>query len=252
MSRSEFQQRLDALSAQLLASKNCYVVSGAGVSVASGIPDFRSDSGLWSRFPPREYGCIDAFVSDPDKVWEMFRVVGERLAQSKPNPAHEVLARLERRGFVKGVVTQNIDGLHQAAGSRKVLDIHGNARILHCLGCGNEYSMWRRARSIRQGKTPRCRCGNALKPKVVLFGEHLSCGLIDQARAWMREADLLLVIGTSAEVAPASDLPVLARAHGAKIYEFNLVETGLSERLGGICIQGPAEQSLIELERMLG
>lgn len=242
---------LKALAQDIKQAGDCYVLTGAGVSVASGIPDFRSDSGLWSRFPPRDYGSIDAFVCNPDKVWEMFRVVGERLAQAKPNSAHQVLARLERRGLIQGLVTQNIDGLHQAAGSRQVLDIHGNATRLHCLGCGNEYSMWRRARSIRQGQTPRCRCGNALKPKVVLFGEQLSLGIVDQARGWMRAADVLLLIGTSAEVAPASELPILARAHGAQIYEFNLVPTGLSERLQGHFIQGPAELRLLELEEIL-
>lgn len=241
-----------AVAAQWIAeAEHCFALTGAGVSVGSGIPDFRSDSGLWQRFPPQHYGTVDAFVSDPDRVWEMFRVVGETLANATPNAGHRVLARWERSKRLKGVVTQNIDGLHQAAGSRQVLDFHGNATRLHCLGCGAQYSMWRRAKAISNAQTPRCRCGNALKPMVILFGERLSCGIVEQAREWMRQADLLLVIGTSAEVAPASELPVLARGHGAKVIEFNLTPTSIGERVASLFVPGPAEETLAAIDALL-
>ncbi|MFH1810374.1 MAG: NAD-dependent deacylase [Pseudomonadota bacterium] len=231
--------------AELLGrTQRAYALTGAGISAASGIPDFRGASGLWQRFPPAEFSTIDAFVSDPDKVWRMLREVGAICQAATPNAGHRALVALQKRRLLRGVITQNIDGLHQAAGSRSVVEYHGSSRRLHCLGCGAEFALWRRARAIARGQTPRCSCGNALKPTVVLFGEMLPPQALRQAEQWMEDAEVLLVVGTSANVAPASELPLLAKAAGALVIEFNLEATALTEVVTDIFVQGPSEQSL--------
>jgi NAD-dependent deacetylase len=234
--------------------ERCYALTGAGISSASGIPDFRSAGGLWQRYPPAEYATVDAFVSNPGKVWHMLREVGAMCAAAEPNPGHRALARLQKLRRMRGVITQNIDGLHQAAGSRPVVEFHGSARRLHCLGCGAEYALWRRARVIARGDTPRCACGNALKPTVVLFGALLPAAAVQRAQAWMADAQVLMVIGTSANVAPASELPLLAKAAGALVVEFNVEPSAITDIVTDVMVPGPCEHTLPlvvqELERL--
>jgi NAD-dependent deacetylase len=172
----------------------------------------------------------------------MFRAVGRLVVEATPNPAHVALAALERMGLLRAIVTQNIDGLHQLAGSRRVIEYHGGIGRLHCLGCGSTYPA-RRAERI-PGRAPRCRCGNALKPTIVLFGEQLPVDAVDQALALAQESDLLLAIGTSATVAPASELPLIARRSGARVIEFNLTATELTPQGTELLVEGPAEQTL--------
>ncbi len=200
-------------------------LTGAGISVESGIPDFRSPGGVWTVFDPDEYGTIDAFLRDPAKAWRLYRALGQELADKEPNAAHRALARLEEAGRLEGVVTQNIDGLHQAAGSRSVIEIHGNHQHLECISC--RWTGPLAPEHLEGEEVPTCpRCGRPLKPDIVLFGEDVR-EMREIARL-MARCDLLMVIGTSAQVHPAAGLPADVQAHGGLIYEFNLEPTDLT------------------------
>jgi NAD-dependent deacetylase len=201
-------------------------LTGAGISVESGIPDFRSPGGLWSVFDPKEYATLATFRNHPEKAWRLYRALGRTLEGKRPNPAHEALAALEAEGLLRLVVTQNVDGLHQAAGSRRVLEIHGDHQHLQCLACGH----LEEATEVHfaSGNVPGCpRCGHLLKPNVVLFEEPVR-GL-EEIEAAMRRCDLLLVVGTSGLVWPAAGLPGMVKRRGGRVIEFNLGTTDLSE-----------------------
>jgi len=213
-------------------------LTGAGVSVESGIPDFRSPGGLWTVFPPEEYGTLSAFLEEPQKAWRLYRALGATILGKRPNPAHEALARLEAAGRLSLLVTQNVDGLHQAAGSRRVVEIHGDHRRLQCLACGRLEPL---EESLIAGSgVPRCGgCGAPLKPNVVLFEEPVR-GIAEVATA-LERCDLLLVAGTSAQVHPAAALPGLVRARGGAVFEFNLATAGLRP---DVLFAGPAGETL--------
>ena len=186
----------------------CVVLTGAGVSTESGIPDFRSPTGIWAQFDPREYATLGAFRADPEKVWRFYAPRFAMLGEARPNRAHRALAELERLGFVRAVVTQNIDLLHERAGSRDVVEVHGSIRVSACVDCGAEYPLADVERLLAAGGAPRCeRCGAVLKPGVVFFDELLSEEAIDRAFALAREAALFLVVGSSLEVYPVAGLP---------------------------------------------
>jgi NAD-dependent deacetylase len=184
----------------LRSRQPCVVLTGAGISTESGIPDFRSPTGIWAQYDPMEYATIDAFRRDPEKVWEFYAQRLGVLAEAEPNAGHLALAELERRGLVQAVVTQNIDGLHQRAGSREVIEVHGSIRSATCLECGTEAPLDRAA--------PRCpACGAIMKPGVVLFGELLPVEAMERAGELAHGAGLLLVVGSSLEVYPVAGLP---------------------------------------------
>ncbi|MCU0588264.1 MAG: NAD-dependent deacylase [Syntrophobacteraceae bacterium] len=189
-------------------------LTGAGISVESGIPDFRSEDGLWSRYEPMEYGHIRSFRANPRKVWKMLREMDALLGAAMPNPAHLALARLEERSLLKAVITQNVDSLHQKAGSRRVIEFHGHGRTLRCDECGGRV---RRDGLILGEDPPRCACGSAMRPDFVFFGEEIPREAHGEAVEMARSCDVMLVVGTSAAVAPASHLPHLARKSGAAI-----------------------------------
>ncbi|MDR3088566.1 MAG: NAD-dependent deacylase [Desulfobulbaceae bacterium] len=213
-------------------AKQAVALTGAGISVASGIPDFRSPGGLWSMYAPQEYCALDAFYANPEKTWKLFRELGASLFDKKPSAAHRTLAELETAKLLRGIVTQNIDCLHQAAGSSQVLEIHGDHFHLQCLSCG--YLGAAKAADFH-GSMPRCpHCGQALKPNIVLFGETVRA--LDAIQSLIAACDLLLVIGTSAKVYPAAALPTIVRQQGGLIYEFNL-EPALST-ISEYCFQG--------------
>ncbi len=206
-------------------ARKVVALTGAGISVESGIDDFRSPGGLWSKFPPEEYATVAAFRSDPEKSWQLFRTLGKALLGKKPNTAHLILAELENKGFLQGVVTQNIDNLHQEGGSRNVLEIHGNHHFLHCLGCGDVSDP--APSLLHEEMVPRCRfCEMVLKPDVVLFGENVR--RLTEINDLLHRCDLIMVIGTSAQVYPAASLPQQVKLSGGLVYEFNLDETHLS------------------------
>jgi NAD-dependent deacetylase len=195
-------------------------LTGAGISVPSGIPDFRSPgSGVWANVDPMEVAHIDVFRRDPERFWRFY---GERFAllrDKRPNGAHAVLVELERRGMLDAVVTQNIDGLHDAAGSRDVVEVHGSIAHASCARCGSTYDLDEVRRRIDDDASgvPRCYCGEALKPDVVLFGEMLPEEALTRASALAARADLLLCIGSSLEVYPIAQLPEITLAAGGRI-----------------------------------
>jgi NAD-dependent deacetylase len=196
----------------------CVVLTGAGVSTESGIPDFRSPSGIWARYDPMEYATIDAFRRDPVKVWEFYALRFEALKEARPNAAHEALAELERDGYVTAIVTQNIDRLHELAGSRDVIEVHGSIRTASCLACGHRVSLEEVLRMLEHEPAPACpTCGATLKPDVVMFGELLPVGAIERATELARAARLLLVVGSSLAVYPVAGLPEETLATGGKL-----------------------------------
>lgn len=220
------------------------VLTGAGISVESGIPDFRSPGGLWTRFPPHEYATLSAFRRNPGRVWEMLAEMEAVLDAAQPNPAHRALARLEEAGVVDGVITQNIDGLHQAAGSRRVVEFHGSHGTLSCLACGGRYT---RAEARARGLPPACECRALLKPDVVFFGEMIPETAVEQSYRMAGSCRVMLVVGTSAEVAPANEMPWVARRAGAKVIEVNVEPTMLTRGVTDLFLQGPAGRVVHEL-----
>ncbi|MGE5189159.1 MAG: NAD-dependent protein deacylase [Gemmatimonadota bacterium] len=236
----------------LVARKNAVALTGAGISIESGIPAFRGAQGLWERYDPMEYATIGAFIRDPAKVWSMLSEMIDILAKATPNSAHRGLAELERAGILRCVITQNVDGLHQAAGSRNVIEFHGNAEELVCIAC------WRRYPSrekIRDGIPPRCACGEILKPDLVLFGEPIPWIAQDGAEREAEQCRVLLVAGTSAEVFPACEIPRISKMGGAFVIEINPEETRLTRTVADIHIAataGEAISGLVAAVRQIG
>ncbi len=207
--------------AQLLRdSERAVALTGAGISVPSGIPDFRTPgTGLWENVNPMEVAHIDAFRRDADRFWAFY---GDRFAtlhEKRPNPAHDALAELERQGVLQGVITQNIDRLHRAAGSRRVVEVHGSIEWSVCLDCGSRSGLEEVLGQLESGRgTPWCEgCERPLKPDVVLFGELLPEDAMGEAQRLAAEADVLLCVGSSLEVYPVAALPELTLAGGGKL-----------------------------------
>jgi NAD-dependent deacetylase len=224
-------------------SSRTVALTGAGISVESGIPHFRGSGGLWERYDPMEYGTIQAFLADPEKVWTMLHEVSALINKAQPNPAHEGLARLEKMGKLHHIITQNIDNLHQAAGSTGVIEFHGNCETLVCLSCDQYVG----ADEPEDGLTPTCSCGAILKPNVVFFGEQIPSGALQEAYALVSSCHVLMVVGTSAEVTPANTIPYTAKMAKAKIVEINRSPTVLTESLTDIFLQGKASEAITEL-----
>jgi len=221
----------EPLAELIRARQPCVVLTGAGVSTESGIPDFRSPGGLWAEFDPLEYGSIEAFRRDPFKVWSFYHPRVRMLTEAEPNPAHRALAELERLGLVRAVVTQNIDLLHERAGSREVVEVHGSIRTSSCPGCGERYPLERVIELLDGSEAPACpACGAVLKPDVVFFGELLSAKAIDRALELAREAALLLVVGSALEVYPVAGLPLETLGAGGELAIVNQGPTPLDSR----------------------
>lgn len=211
---------------RLLQSRHAVALTGAGISVESGIPDFRSKNGLWSRFDPMEYAHIDSFRAHPQKVWNMLFEMDSLVGNAKPNAAHHALAQLESMGVLKALVTQNIDSLHQKAGSVNVIEFHGHGRTLRCDRCHQRFD---RTSLSFEKLPPLCACGAPLRPEIVFFGEDIPREAYRQAMAATQRCDFILVVGTSATVAPASFLPRTAKNNGAFLLEVNPTKTQLTE-----------------------
>jgi NAD-dependent deacetylase len=213
---------VDGLAALIRRRQPCVVLTGAGVSTESGIPDFRSPTGLWARFDPLEYGSIEAFRRDPEKVWSFYKPRVAMLTEAEPNPAHLALAELERLGFVEAIVTQNIDLLHERAGSRELVEVHGSIRTATCPGCGERYALERVLELLAEADAPACpACSALLKPDVVFFGELLPAEGIDRAFALARRAGLLLVVGSALEVHPVAGLALETLGAGGELAVVN-------------------------------
>jgi NAD-dependent deacetylase len=207
-------------------------LTGAGVSVESGIPDFRSRGGLWERFNPAEYASIEAFRASPEKVWKMLRELESTLDQAEPNSGHRALAKLEQAGIVEGLITQNIDNLHQVAGSEEVVEFHGNGRWLVCLDCDRRLDHDEAKKTVGDDGIPRCsECGSILKPDVIFFGEAIPDAALTRSYELADRCEVMLVAGTSATVMPAAAMPLLARRHGATLIEVNIETTELTSQV---------------------
>jgi len=219
-------------------ARHTVALTGAGISAESGIPPFRGKGGVWERIDPMEFATIDAFLKNPAKVWQvLFLEMKQVLDRAHPNAAHEGLARLEQSGHLRTVITQNVDGLHQAAGNTDVIEFHGNFAWQRCQTCGQTQP----SRELElAAMPPRCPCGGLWRPACVLFGELIPTTPLQRSQAITAACDVMLVIGTSAVVEPAASLPALARAAGAKIIEINPEPTPLTRRTSHYLIQGKA------------
>jgi NAD-dependent deacetylase len=229
----------------------CVVLTGAGVSTESGIPDFRSPTGIWTRYDPMEYATIEAFLSDPVKVWDFYAKRLDVLKAAEPNAAHLALAELERRGLVRAVVTTNIDRLHERAGSRELIEVHGSIRTSSCLDCGETVVFDDVVRLLADAPAPACpRCGRILKPDVVMFGELLPAEAIDRAFDLARSAGVLLVVGSSLEVHPVAGLPDETLAAGGALALVNRGPTPFDRR-AHVRIDAGAGETLTAVDRAL-
>jgi NAD-dependent deacetylase len=234
--------------AGILRESGCTVaLTGAGASVDSGLPDFRSPGGIWDRYNVVEYAHLDAFLSHPEKVWRFVRELVESYGDAQPNDGHRALAALEAAGRLEGVVTQNIDGLHQAADSRRVVEFHGSLRRLCCLSCRRRYDFDAAMRAAMPCRCPVCR--RFLKPDFVFFGEAIPPEALEEAFGLARRCEVLLVAGTSAEVAPASLIPYEAKDAGAVVVEVNTRPTVLTGAITDFYLEEPFAVALPELAR---
>ena len=224
-SDAALRRELEEVADALVQRRHGVALTGAGVSVDSGIPDFRSPGGLWERFDPMDYASIHSFEADPGRVWKMLVELESMVVDARPNPGHLGLARLEEAGVLDGIVTQNIDNLHQEGGSRRVLEFHGNGNTLRCMGCQRREPASRRP---ELGMPPTCACGGVFKPEVVFFGEQIPDAAMQGSMALVRTCRVMLVVGTSATVAPASIIPMMAKRNGALLVELNLTPTEIS------------------------
>jgi NAD-dependent deacetylase len=216
----------------------CVVLTGAGISTESGIPDFRSAGGIWERYDPAEVASIDAFRHDPARVWEFYALRLEALASAEPNDGHRALAELEEQGWLRAVVTQNVDGLHERAGSREVVEVHGSLREAECIHCRIRVPM---EDALASGPLPPCPdCGEILKPGVVMFGELLPAAAIERAQT-LAEAGLLLVVGSSLEVHPVAALPGETLAAGGALAIVNRGATPWDSRAELVLDAGAGE-----------
>lgn len=222
----------------LTQSRLTVALTGAGMSVESGIPPFRGKGGLWERFDPMEYAHIDALIQDPARVWNvLIREMKNVMDAALPNEAHKGLAALESMGLLAAIITQNVDGLHQAAGSTDVIEFHGNFVWQFCMDCGKRVET---SQVSLETLPPLCKCGGVLRPDCVFFGEMIPPDALSRSTDLARQCACMLVAGTSAVVEPAASMARIAKASGAKVIEINLTPTPLTRHVSDISIFGPA------------
>ena len=240
---TEINHQIKQTAEIITRSKPVIALTGAGISVESGIPDFRGKNGLWSKYDPARYATIDAFLEDPAEVWNMLREMDSLVYKAQPNPAHRGLGVLERRGLLQYIITQNVDNLHQDGGAVNVVEYHGNSSTLSCLYCNTRYTMAEK----RHEYLPTCRCGQILKPDVVFFGEGIPQEALNMSFHLASTARALLVIGTSAQVSPANTIPAVASRNKATIIEINKEKTWLTDQLTDIFLEGEAGEIISEI-----
>jgi NAD-dependent deacetylase len=229
---TDYSDRIRKAVSLLLSARHAVALTGAGVSTPSGIPDFRSpDSGLWSRANPLVVASILGFRLHPAAFYEWVHPLAHLFFMARPNPAHCALAELECLGLLQTVITQNIDNLHQAAGSRRVLELHGHLREATCTRCYRVVPAQRWVEKfLADGEVPYCECGGVMKPNIILFGEQLPVNVLIAARREAQSCDLMLIAGSSLEMAPASDLPLLALRRKARLIIVNHQPTHLDHQ----------------------
>lgn len=230
----------------LRESSRLAVLTGAGISAESGIPTFRSPDGIWAKFKPEELANINAFMANPERVWEWYDHRRSIVNKAKPNPGHYALVRMEKFFDRVDIITQNVDGLHQRAGSTHVDELHGSLNEHRCFDCGAPHEI-----SDEESSVPHCaRCGGLIRPGVVWFGEELPQDVWKRSEEVVREADLFITVGTSAVVYPAASLPLIALAEGAIVLEVNPERTDFTSR-AHLFLQGPAGEHLPKIVTLL-
>ncbi|ETR72913.1 MAG: NAD-dependent deacetylase [Candidatus Magnetoglobus multicellularis str. Araruama] len=229
----------------ILQSKKVSALTGAGISVESGIPPFRGKGGLWESFDPMEYAHIDAFMRHPEKVWDvLLKGMKDIMDHAEPNDAHLGLAQLEQLGYLQTIITQNVDGLHQKAGNTDVIEFHGTFERNYCIDCNKQYIL--SEISVDQ-LPPKCTCGGIIRPDCVFFGEQIAYDSIARSLEIAQSCDTMLVIGTSAMVHPAAMIPDTAHSAGATVIEINPESTPLTGRISANILKGPAGQMMKQL-----
>lgn len=235
------------------ASRLGVAFTGAGVSAESGIRTFRGQGGLWKQYDPVKTATLSHFLNDPAYYWRVSKERWSTYREARPNPGHYALAELEASGNLAGVLTQNTDGLHREAGSRRLVELHGNGRTVHCLDCGATEPRAEVQARLEAELPPRCqRCGGIhIKPQVVFFGEPLPAGALAEAVQLATECDLMLVVGSSLAVRPAADIPLFAIRRGAPLLIVNDEPTPLDE-LATVVVRGRSGEILPEIRRLAG
>jgi NAD-dependent deacetylase len=239
--------------AELLSGAQSGVAfTGAGISAESGIPTFRGEGGLWTKYDPVKVASIDSFLQDPGAYWKVSKERGPAVLAARPNPGHRALAALERDARLIALVTQNTDGLHQDAGSHRVIELHGSGRTVQCLDCGASEPRAEVQARLEVEMPPRCTtCGGIfLKPTVVMFGEAMPVRAVEEAFALARVADVMLVVGSSLVVYPAAQIPLAAAESGAALVVVNAEPTPL-DGMAAVVIRGRSGEVLPELAARL-
>ena len=240
----EFKQKQSRGEAvkRLASAKKITALTGAGISVASGIMPFRGKGGLWEKYDPGEVAEISGFLKHPAKSWSVLKEIQKVVESALPNAAHYSLARMEDMGFLSSIITQNVDGLHQEAGNKVVIEFHGNTRRLICMECRTLYPSAEISLDILPPLCPSC--GGLLKPDAVFFGESIPAAALLQAQVDVQQCEVMLVVGTSGLVEPAASLPFLAKRNGAFIIEVNPEPTVLTHSVTDLFLEGKAEEIL--------
>ncbi len=236
------EAEITRLASDILNSKKTVALSGAGMSVESGIASFRGKGGLWEKYDPEEYGHITTLRYSPEKAWMMLREMHREINKAKPNNGHTALAEMENMGLLSSIITQNVDGLHHVAGNRQIIEFHGNLLSVVCMDCGHRIP----SREISLDKIPpKCeQCQGPVKPDAVFFGEAIPVDALTKADHESKTCDLMLVIGTSAVVYPAATMPEIAKGAGAKVVEINPSETALTGVVSDYIVRGPSGEVL--------
>ncbi len=241
------QNILEEVAKVITRSRYCIAFTGAGISAESGIPTFRGTGGLWEKYKPEELATPEAFTRNPKLVWEWYKWRLELVFKAKPNPAHKVLARLEELGVIKCVITQNVDGLHREAGSKCVVELHGNIRRARCIKCGYTITWDKPPEEI----PPRCpQCRSLLRPDVVWFGEPLPENEWRKAVEHASKADVIIVIGTSGVVYPAAMIPYIVKERGGVIIEVNVQDTAITN-IADYVLRGKAGEIMVKLYELI-
>ncbi|MCP4631578.1 MAG: NAD-dependent deacylase [candidate division Zixibacteria bacterium] len=237
----------DKLVNAMKTAKRVAVLTGAGVSAESGVPTFRGDDGLWKKFRPEELANFDAFMRNPDLVWEWYQYRRSMIYDIEPNPGHYAIAEMQEKCRKFTLITQNIDGLHDIAGSKDIIELHGNIRRNKCASCDSFYE---KEIELEQNKSPKCDCGGNIRPDVVWFGEMLPVHALRDAFFATENCELFFSVGTSALVQPAAHLPVAAKQAGAYVIEINPEETMITSYVDEH-LQGPSGEILPELIKLI-
>jgi len=243
---------IKAIAAEIRRARHIIAFTGAGISAESGIPTYRGEGGLWTKYDPNRYANIQSFLEDPSYYWSFFRDVRyPMLKEVQPNKAHLALADIEAEGKSMAVITQNIDGLHQEAGSSTVIELHGSTRTIYCLDCSTKYTMEDVYPMLEKELPPLCtRCGGLLRPAVVFFGENLNPGTLELAYQQITKCDLFIVVGSSLVVYPAADIPVRAKRKDATLVIINRDFTPMDD-LADYVIRERAGEVLPQIVRSL-